>query len=92
MKNDPHAKLASMAAKLLAIAIDVNERGADPEEYARIVKLHDAEKLYPRLVIRSPHGGGAVSLQLSLCDPATGEEVERLFEGIGEAVSPLCFH
>jgi hypothetical protein len=57
--------------------------GSSANDVARAAALHDAGKLYPRLTITSPHGGGAVRVELTLCDPETDETAIQMF--VGEA-------
>lgn len=78
--TNSESRLVSMAAKLLSIAIRTAQAGSDPAEVARAAALHDSERLYPRLTITAPHGGGAVRLEVLLLDPATDEPVARLLE------------
>ena len=74
------SRLLSMSAKLLAIAIQTAQAGSAQSEVRAAAALHDAEKLYPKMTISSPHGGGGIRLEVMLCDPETDEPVVRLIE------------
>lgn len=72
--TDKSARLASMAAQLLGLMVAESHEGSAQAEVENAARLHDAEKLYPKLTITSPHGGGGkIKLELTLCDPATDE-------------------
>ncbi len=78
--TDSETRLISMAARLLSIAVRTAQVGSDPAEVARAADLHDREKLYPKMIISSPHGGGGIRLEVLLLDPANDEPVVRLLE------------
>lgn len=82
--TDSESRLVSMAAKLLSIAIRTAQAGSDPAEVARAAALHDSEKLYPKMIVTAPHGGGGIRLEVMLLNPATDEPVVRLFEAEAE--------
>lgn len=92
MNPDPAARLAALAARLLGLAMRNALDGSAPAEVARAAGLHDAGKLYPRLVITAPHGGGAVRLELTLHDPETDDAVVRMFEGEAAAEDMAWAH
>lgn len=79
--TDADSRLAQMAAKLLALTIEVGRRGSAQNEVERAAELHQERKLYPRLVISMPHDGSAVHLLATLHDPETDETVVQLFAG-----------
>lgn len=83
-------RLASMAAKLLGLVMQHAHAGSDPAEAVHAAALHDAGRLYPKLTVTSPHGGGAVRLELVLCDPGTDEPIIRMFEGEAVAEVVAC--
>lgn len=85
--TDSETRLISMAAKLLSIAIRTAQAGSDPAEVARAAALHDAERLYPRMTITAPHGGGGIRLEVMLHDPADDDPVIQLF--VAEAEGSL---
>lgn len=77
------ARLISLAAKLLGIAINTATAAStilDPEALAESVLQHDELKLYPRLTISAKHGGGGVHLLLALHHPDTDAPHVRLLE------------
>lgn len=78
---DRSARLASMAARLLALVMEDAQASSNPATVAEAAKLHDERGLYPRLTIAMPHRGGAVKLELVLCDPTTDEPLVSMFEG-----------
>ena len=83
-------RLASMAAKLLGLVMQHAHTSSDPAEAVHAAALHDAGRLYPRLTVTSPHGGGAVRLELVLCDPENDEPVVRMFMGEAMAEVAAC--
>ena len=88
--NEPDSRLAILAARLLDVTMQLAQAGSEPEEVARAAAIHDARKLYPRLTVTAPHGGGAIRLSLVLCDPETDEPVVRMFEGEAKAEVQTC--
>lgn len=82
--------LATWAARLLETTIHIAQAGSDPAEVAQAAALHDARKLYPRLTITAPHGGGSIRLELVLCDPETDDPILRMFMGEAKAEDRAC--
>ncbi len=75
----PDIMLATVAADLLSLVIGTAYDGSNPEDVERAAILHDSRKLYPRLTITTPHGGGAVRLELALCDPVSDAPMVSMF-------------
>lgn len=84
--------LATMAGKLLQMAVLHSLTNSDPAEVVRAEKLHADGKLYPRLTITTPHGAGAMRIELVLCHPDTDEPIVRMFEGEATAEGPAWPH
>lgn len=91
-KHDAHSKLATTAADLLGLLIEVAQAGSSAQAVDEAAKLHDSRKLYPRLIVSAPHGGGAVHLLLTLNDPQTDKPVVRMFEGTANAGERVWSH
>jgi hypothetical protein len=82
-------RLGTLAAKLMAVAIQHAQQASDPAEVANAAKLHDEGKLYPELTIRMPHGGKGIRLDLTLRDPETNTVIVRMLEIEGQAAEVL---
>ena len=82
-------RLAELAAKLLGLSFAVAARGSSEDDLIASKRTHDDEKLWPRLTITAPHGGGGVKVELTLHDPHTDEAVIRMIEIEAEA-TPIC--
>lgn len=76
--NEYESRLLEMAGELLHASIKIAELSSDPEDTKAAWNVHDTNKLYPRMTITSPHGGGAIRIEATLCDPMTDETVVRL--------------
>ncbi|MDO8272794.1 MAG: hypothetical protein Q7U82_12910 [Gammaproteobacteria bacterium] len=85
--NKYESVLLEMAGELLLASIQISELSSYPEDTQAAWSNHDQSKLYPRITITSPHGGGAMRIEATLCDPITDEAVVRLvcLEAIAEA-------
>lgn len=92
MKNDRDSRLASLAASWIGLVIRHANATSSPEAVAEAKRLHDTERLYPRLTIAAPHGGGAIRLELTLHDPETDEIVVSMFAGEAQALTPGLMH
>jgi hypothetical protein len=89
-QDQPDNALADLAAHLLGLMFRVAQAGSQPAEVERAAALYDARKLYPRMTITAPNGGGSIRLELVLCDPGTDEAIVRMFEGEAKAEDRTC--
>jgi hypothetical protein len=72
--NHTTDELAGLSAHLLGLLMAECHVGSAIAEVKNAAMLHDSEKLYPRLTITAPHGGGgSIKLELVLCHPETDE-------------------
>ncbi len=76
--NEYESRLLEMAGELLHASIKIAELSSDPEDTEAAWNVHNTNKLYPRMTITSPHGGGAMRIEAALCDPVNDEAVVRL--------------
>jgi hypothetical protein len=78
--NHTTDELAGMSAHLLGLLMAECHIGSALAEIENAARLHEAEKLYPKLTITAPHGGGGkIKMELVLCHPETDEpRVEML--------------
>ena len=81
-ETDTWASIADKAARLLGMLMDEVRGSGDPAMVAEASRLHEKRLAYPRLTITSPHLGGAVRLELVLCDPHTNEPLVSMFSGV----------
>lgn len=73
-------RVLNMAEQLLSIAIQTAAELSAEDNTRNAYALHESEKLYPKMIITRPHGGGATYLKVSFCDPFTNEDVIRLIQ------------
>lgn len=85
-------RLAAMAAKFLNVVMLHAEASSPRADVESALHMHDAGALYPKLTITSPHGGGALRLELVLCDPSSDEPVVMMFCGEANATMPGDMH
>lgn len=85
-------RLAEMAAHLLGLLMAEAQTFSNPAEVAEAARIHDKERAYPRMTVSMPHGGGAVRLELVLCDPRTDEPLVSVFSGEAKATGPTWSH
>lgn len=81
-ETDTWAGIADMAARLLGTLMDEVRSSGDPATIAEASRLHGKRLAYPRLSVTMPHLGGAVRLELVLCDPHTNEPLVSMFSGV----------
>lgn len=86
------ARIAEMAARLLGLLLAEAQSFSDPAEVAEAARIHDKERAYPRMTVSMPHNGGAVRLELVLCDPRTDEPLVSIFTGEAKATGPTWSH
>lgn len=81
-ETDTWAGIADQAARLLGGLMAEVRSFNDPAMVAEASRLHDKRRAYPRLSVTMPHLGGAVRLELVLCDPHTNEPLVSMFSGV----------
>ncbi|MGB4248546.1 MAG: hypothetical protein WBJ75_12585 [Pseudohongiellaceae bacterium] len=82
MTPDREERLIQMAAQLLNISMQVAQEFSAASEVQNAAELHDRRKLYPKLTVTSPHGGGGIRIELVLCDPKTDEALVSMYQAI----------
>jgi hypothetical protein len=90
--NTNNSQIASMAATLLGLLMNEANAMSDPAALAEATRIHETERAYPKLTVTMPHGGGAIRLELVLCDPRTDEPLVSMFTGEAEANGPAWSH
>lgn len=84
--------LMGMSAHLLGLIFKNSLEVSSQADVESTMQIHNGQKLYPKLIITAPHGGGAVKISLMLCDPETDEPIIGMYEATGDALSHLPKH
>lgn len=90
--EDRDNRLAAMAAHFLGLVMRHGQACSAAGEVAAASRLHDEQRLYPRLTITAPHKGGGIHLELTLHDPESDAPLVRIYEVEAAAVVPAWTH